>query len=133
VSAGDDGKVREFERRSREILEASAESLGAELRSRLTQARARALEELEQPRLPAWLRTLAPAGGLAAAALVAVMAWRGASMSPEVLPGDGNRGDVLETVAMSDDYDLLQDDVEFYQWLDTQPDLNAAADLAGIG
>jgi hypothetical protein len=133
VSAGDEGKVREFERRSRDLLEASAANLDGLLRARLSEARVRALEELERPVAPAWLRTLAPAGGLAAAALVAVLAWRGASMSPEAGPADAGRSDVLEVVAMSDDFDLLQDDVEFYQWLDTQPDLKAAADLAGVG
>jgi hypothetical protein len=133
VSGSDDSKLREFERRSREVLEAGAAGLGADVRSRLARARNLALEELAKPTAPAWFRALAPAGGLAAAALVAVMAWRGVTMNPDAMPVEGNRGDVLEVVAMADDYDLLQEDVEFYQWLDTEPDLNAAADLAGVG
>jgi len=40
---------------------------------------------------------------------------------------------VLEVVAMADDYELLQDDVEFYQWLDSDPGVDAVADLAGAG
>lgn len=133
MSDSDDSKLREFEKRSREILEASAAGLGAEVRSRLRQARFEALEELKRPTAPNWLRVLAPVGGLAAAALVAVIAWRGVTGGAEILPGESGRGDVLEVVAMADDYDLLEDDVEFYQWLDSEPGADAVADLAGVG
>jgi hypothetical protein len=133
VNASDDSKRREFEKRSREVLEAAAEGLGADVRSRLTQARFKALEELKRPTAPKWLRMLAPVGGLAAAALVAVIAWRGVTGGMETVPGEPGRGDVLEVVAMADDYDLLEDDVEFYQWLDSEPDDVSVADLAGVG
>ena len=133
MSEGDDSRQREFEKRSREVLEESAESLGADVRSRLTQARFKALAEIEKRSSPRWLRMLAPAGGLVAAALVAVIAWRGVTGGPEIGPGDAGRGDALEIVAMADDYDLLEDDVEFYQWLDSEPDDEAVAELTGVG
>jgi len=133
VSETSDSKLQEFERRSREVLAAGAESLGADVRSRLTQARFKALEQLEKPASPAWIRALVPAGGLAAVALVAVMAWHGVTGRMDFGPTDSGRGDVLEVVAMADDYELLQDDVEFYQWLDSDPGVDAVADLAGAG
>jgi hypothetical protein len=133
VSESGDSRLQEFEKRSREVLEASAEGLGADVRSRLTQARFRALEELGKPAALKWFRVLAPAGGLAAAALVAVIALRGVTGGPETVPFESGRGDVLEVVAMADDYDLLEDDVEFYQWLDSEPDVESVADFAGVG
>lgn len=134
MSEVSDSKVQDFERRSREVLAAGAENLSADVRSRLTQARFRAIEQLERPASPAWIRALVPAGGLVAAALVAVIAWRGMTGGAEFSPADSARGDVLEVAAMADDYELLQqDDVEFYQWLDTEPDVDAVADLAGVG
>lgn len=127
-----DSKQRDFENRSRELLQAGAEALSADVRSRLTQARFKALEEARRPSSPAWVRMLVPAGGLAAAALVAVIAWRGVSGNPEFPMSDSGRGDVLEVVAMADDYEVLDDDVEFYQWLDAEPDAGSP-DATGIG
>jgi hypothetical protein len=132
VSENGDSKQRDFETRSRELLRADAERLSAAVRSRLTQARFKALEEAQAPSSPAWVRALVPAGGLAAAALVAVIAWRGIAGNPEFPASETGRGDVLEVVAMADDYDALEDDVEFYQWLDTEPDANSP-DVAGVG
>jgi hypothetical protein len=132
VTESGDSKLREFEKRSHEALEAGAEGLGADVRSRLTQARFKALAEIEKPSQPKWFRVLAPAGGMAAAALVAVIAWRGVTGGSELVPVESARGDVLEVVAMADDYDLLEDDVEFYQWLDTEPELSGS-DLPGVG
>ncbi len=132
MSENDDSKQREFENRSRELLHAGADALSAEIRSRLTQARFKALDEMTAPSSPAWVRLLVPAGGLAAAALVAVVAWRGLGGNPEFPASEGARGDVLEVVAMADDYDALEDDVEFYQWLDSESDANSPGG-AGVG
>lgn len=126
-----DERERDFERRSREALAASAQALPADVRSRLTQARFKALEELRQPASPAWIRAWVPAGGLVAAAVVAVLAWHGAT-HPGGLSAEGN-SEAFEVVAMADDYDLLQDDVEFYQWLDSEPEVESVADSSGAG
>jgi len=65
---------RDFEQQVREALEASAEHLDAHVRSRLTQARHAALDELQRrARRPMWL--IAPAAGIAAAAILAVVLW----------------------------------------------------------
>jgi len=133
VSEENDSKTRDFERRSREALTQGAEGVSAEIRSRLAQARFQAVEEARQPTTPRWIRGLVPAGGLAAAAAVALLAWRGVTVGDGRLPIDSGHGDPLEVLAMADDYELLENDVEFYQWLDSEPDVQSVADLAGAG
>jgi hypothetical protein len=133
VTEDSDSKTQDFERRSREALAQSAEGLSTEIRSRLTQARFAAIEEARRPTSPLWVRALVPAGGLTAAAVVALMAWHGATGDSSRLPGDSGRSDALEVIAMADDYDLLENDVEFYQWLDSEPDVQSVDDLTGAG
>jgi hypothetical protein len=108
----------DFENKARELFEDSVERLDARTRSKLTQARNRALDEVKQGaarRRWVW----APAGGFALAAVVAVgvVMWSG---RPSPQPGPAALED-LEIVADSEDLELLQDqDVEFYAWLDEQ-------------
>jgi hypothetical protein len=123
-----DKNLQDFERRSREVLNEGAEALGADVRSRLTQARFKAVEEARKPATPAaWVRTLLPVGGLAAAVAVVLLAWNGSIGTVD------KSSDELEIVAMADDYDLLEDDVEFYQWLDSEPEVESVADFTGVG
>lgn len=107
------------ERRAREVFDASVAGLDAHTRSRLNQARQAATAELERARAPLW-RTWAPAGALAAAALVAVLLWRA--------PGTGTESerqaqtvadpaDPVEIIAAGDDLDLVTEDLEFYRWV----------------
>lgn len=129
-----DRNLQDFERRSREVLNEGTEALGADVRSRLTQARFKAVEEARKPVVPAaWTRSLVPAGGLAAAVAVVLLAWHGLRPDREGPQLDGSRSDALEIVAMADDYDLLEDDVEFYQWLDSEPEVESVADFSGVG
>lgn len=103
-----------FEQRSAELFNDSVERLDAHTRSRLTQARHAALDELRKSRapLPRWL--WAPAGGLAAAAIVAVLISTG--------PREGAQPDAafafedLDIVADAENLELLED-VEFYAWM----------------
>lgn len=68
--------MSDFENRARATLEASVAHLDARVRSRLTQARHAALDELGR-RAPRhlWWRTLAPAAALGVAAVVATVLW----------------------------------------------------------
>lgn len=108
-----------LEERSRELFDNSVERLDAQTRSQLNQARQRALAEINKGsarRL--WMG--APLGGLAAAALIALILIRtgGESPSPEnasVLLDD------FDIVADADNFELIQD-VEFYSWLADQSD-----------
>lgn len=106
----------EFEARTRALFEQSVENLDGRTRSRLTQARHAALEELRAARTPAWRRGWVPLSGVAAAAVLAV--WM--TLSPGNQEGQPNDAgvpiDELELFAESPSLDLLQD-VEFYAWI----------------
>ena len=100
----------DFQKRAQALFEDSVERLDAGTRSKLTQARNRALDEVKQGATRRWM--WAPAGGFAVAAVIAVgvVLWPGRAPQPEAAIDD------LEIAA---DSGLLQD-VEFYAWLDEQ-------------
>jgi hypothetical protein len=115
-----------LEERSRALFNGSVESMDFALRSRLTQARAAALEAAAQP-LP-WLfraTTWAPAAGVTAAAVLGVAFWFG---SPTGHPGaalsdNQSNFEDMELVASTDDnsadaMEMLQDDIDFYDFAD---------------
>jgi hypothetical protein len=106
-----------LEERSKALFEESVQRLDARTRSRLTQARHAALDELRRshPFRARWL--WAPVGGAIAAAAAAILigAWPGADPAS---PGAPALED-LETVAGAESLELLQD-VEFYTWLADQ-------------
>jgi hypothetical protein len=102
-----------LEERTRALFEHSVADLDARTRSRLTQARYAALEELRwrRPRPARWL--LAPSGGLLAAAILAVFLGGRPGSDPAVFED-------LDVVTGPEDIELLQD-VEFYAWLAQHP------------
>lgn len=111
--------MTDFERKARALFEESVERLDARTRSKLTQARNRALEEVGKGvarRRWIW----APAGGVALAAIVAVvLSWGGLRSGAET--GAVALED-LDIVADSESFEMLED-VEFYMWLeDATPD-----------
>jgi hypothetical protein len=91
-----------------EQLDAGVERLDGATRSRLTQARHRALAARHRPR---WI--LPAAGGAVLASIVAVMVWMG--RTPDVTPGYSVSD--FEMLTSSDSIELYRD-VEFLQWLD---------------
>jgi hypothetical protein len=103
----------ELERKARELFDDSVERLDAGTRSKLTQARSRALEEVKHgASRRRWI--WAPAGSFALAAIVAVVMWTGGLRS-------GGETDVLvlediDIVADAENLEMLED-VEFYTWL----------------
>jgi hypothetical protein len=110
----DDLEPTDFQKRAQALFEDSVERLDARTRSKLTQARNRALDEVKQGASRRWI--WAPAGGFAVAAVIAVgvLMWPGGRT-----PQPGAAIEDLEIVADSDNLELLQD-VEFYAWLDEQ-------------
>lgn len=115
-----------FEEHARALFHDSVEGLDFALRSRLTQARKAAIEAASASR-PAWffrIGVLAPAG-VTAAAILGVFLWLGSPMGQRALTvadGQANFED-LELVASLDEssgdaMDMLQDDIEFYDWAD---------------
>jgi hypothetical protein len=115
----------DFERRARELLERSAHALPARIRSRLTRARYRALEQRSAGRgfgRFAWQRWL-PAGA-AAAAVLAVLLLQGPRPGAELPQANAGGGEDFEMLADSGAFALAQDqlsqggdvDYEFYDW-----------------
>jgi hypothetical protein len=125
-----------FEVRSRALFQDSVEGLDFAMRSRLTQARNAALEAATAARRP-WLfrtRVWTPAAGVTAAAVLGVFLWLGSPMGEHavtVADGQPNLED-LDIVAASDEgsgdtLDMLQDDIEFYDWADKAANAGPAA------
>jgi hypothetical protein len=107
----------EFEKRTREILDDSAGRLDGRTRSRLTQARHRALAEMERPGRRAW-RSLVPLGAGAAAAVLAVVFWMA---QPDERAPVASAGGAFEDIdllvdAEAPDFVSDADDLEFYEW-----------------
>jgi hypothetical protein len=124
-----------FEERSRALFNDSVDGLDFALRSRLTQARNAAIEAAVAGR--AWytrITLLAPAGVTAAAVLGTVL-WLGSPMlrhAVTVADGQPNIED-LELVASAEEgagdaLDMLQDDIEFYDWADKVANPGAASE-----
>lgn len=105
----------ELRAKSKSLFDDSVEQLDAATLSRLNQGRQKALQET-QTAGPAgqWARWV-PAGGLAAAAVVAVVVWQGAPVEKNT-PAAGIATD-FEIILSEDSLDMLED-LEFYSWMD---------------
>jgi hypothetical protein len=120
----DDNSRESFEERSRALFQDSVEGLDFALRSRLTQARHAAVEAASIRRRPWFFRigVWTPTAGVTAAAILGVFLWVGSPLGQHavtVADGQPNLED-LDIVASSegsgDAMDMLQDDVDFYDW-----------------
>ena len=122
---------KDFERQSRALFQDSVDGLDMRIRSRLTQARHAALATAAGRAPRARWMTWAPVSGAAAALVLGVTLWMGQGSSDRLLATtDGGSGfEDLEMVASNDQLELLQDDIEFYDWIDKPP----ASDPAGAG
>ena len=125
-----------LEDRTRALFHDSVESVDFAMRSRLTQARHAAVEAAAASRRRPWifrLGFLTPAAGVTAAAVLGVFLWLGSPLghhAATVADGQPNLED-LEIVASSDGssdaMDMLQDDLEFYDWADKAANSGLAA------
>ena len=125
--------TREFEKRTRALLEDSVQRVDGRIRSRLNQARHAALEEASR-RPSLWRRfTLMPAvGAVAAAVLVAFVLWpHSHTGQPLMAETSGHAGvEDLDLLADSDALDLVSDETDtgqFYEWAVDQADSNEAS------
>ena len=110
-----------FEQRTKRLFDDSVGALDAATRSRLTQARYRALEEQRPARSSSVRWLLAPAGTLAAAALVAwLTVWQTPPVSDASITAAA-LGD-LEILLGEEDLEMLDEELEFYGWLEEQPE-----------
>jgi hypothetical protein len=118
----------EFERRTKRVFDDSVAALDAATRSRLTQARYRALEERPAVRDRGW-RWLVPAGAIAATALVAwFTVWQAPIGNVAVETASLND---LEILLGEEDIEMLDEELEFYGWLEEQPEFANALDSVG--
>src|SRR5262245_25446777 len=118
-----------FERRTKRVFDDSVAALDAATRSKLTQARYRALEEQASVRDRGVMSSLMPAGAVAATALVALLVvWQGPQRPPKV-PDSEPLSD-LEILLGEEDLQMLDEEIEFYGWLEEQPEF-ASVDSVG--
>jgi len=122
----DEQSQQSFEARSRALFKDSVEGMDYATRSRLTQARSAALLAASTGRASWFARAgkWTPAAGVTAAAVLGAFLWLGSPLSQQpvtVADGQTNLED-LDIVASSDGnadtMDMLQDDIEFYDWAD---------------
>lgn len=127
-----DEELSGFEKRTRAVLEQSVTRIDARIRSRLNQARHAALAAVERPARPPFWRSfvLAPAAGVVAAVVLAVVLW-GTPRPGQIFPG-GEAGtsavEDLDLVADGETFDLIeQEDGGFYEWAVAQADAGQEA------
>jgi hypothetical protein len=111
----------DFEKRTKALFDHSAAALDAAARSRLTRSRHRALAA-RAPRRPSLTPVLVPVGVAAAA----VMAWLLVPLleAPPVEDPSlqlATLGD-LEILLGEEDLEMLDEELEFYGWLEEQPE-----------
>lgn len=107
---------KELTTQAKALFDDSVERLDAATLSRLNQGRQKALQEIRDTGSAGeWARWV-PAGGLAAAAVVAVALWQGAPVEHSA-PAAGTATD-FEIMLSEDSLDMLEE-LEFYSWIDT--------------
>jgi anti-sigma-K factor RskA len=117
--------LTEFERNARAVLAESTSRIDGRTRSRLNQARQRALAAVGVRHRPSWRSyTLMPAAGATAALLVAVMLWHRepAAFEPPVVEGQHLTVEDLDLLADADALDLMEGWDGFYEWAAAQTD-----------
>jgi hypothetical protein len=107
---------KELTTQAKELFDDSVERLDAATLSRLNQGRQQALQEIRETGTAGQWARWVPAGGLAAAAAVAVVVWQGMPVEHSA-PAAGTATD-FEIMLSEDSLDMLED-LEFYSWIDT--------------
>ena len=123
-----------FEMRSRALFQDSVDGLDMRIRSRLTQARSAALEAASESRRP-WLfgwKMWAPATGVTAAAILGLGLWIGSPIGHQAATLAESNLEDLDLVASTDEgsadaMDMLQDDIDFYDFADKAANSGPAA------
>jgi hypothetical protein len=132
-------RQRELEERSRALFQGSIDGLDMATRSRLTRARYAALEAAGATgrgrrawlaRIPIWTS----AAGVTAAAVLGFALWFGTPAGHHgMMSGDSQMNlEDLDIVASSDEnsgdaMEMLQDDIEFYDWAEKAASTEPAA------
>jgi len=120
-----DDRDSQFEQNAQALLGESVSRTSGHVRSRLNQARHAALAEIETARPRSFWRmpaVMGPAGGVAAAAVVAVLLmYRGGEHGLAASVGGQAGYEDIELLSDKDGLDLLENyDGSFYEWAATQ-------------
>jgi hypothetical protein len=121
-----------FETRTRALFQDSVDNLDFAMRSRLTQARHAAIEAAGRRAWYLRWTIWTPAVGVTAAAVLGVALWVGAPLGQHATVADGQSNfEDLELVASSegsgDTMEMLQDDIDFYDFADKAASPDPAA------
>ena len=116
----DGSNIGDFEQRAKRAFDESVAAFDAATRSRLTQARHRALEQRDAGRTGVWRWSLVPAGTLVAAALIAWFTIGQAPVTTETVQAAALAD--LEILLGEEDLEMLDEELEFYGWLEEQPE-----------
>jgi len=127
-----------FVQKAKAMFELSVDGLDGQTQSRLNKGRQAALAELDGGTVslvsPGRWMQWAPAAGVAAVAVVAVVMWSGnpqldagiESIEP-AMPGD------FELLMTEENFDMLQD-LEFYSWIEIDAEIDAdSGEDANVG
>ncbi len=109
----DTGADKAFAEEAKQLFDESVDGLDASTRSRLNRGRQAALAELATGR-PVWVQW-APAAGVAAAAVFAVVLWTGNQPVDDLTP-EASAAD-FEILLTEDSFEMLED-LEFYSWIE---------------
>jgi hypothetical protein len=124
----DDKPIRDdFEQRTKQLFDASVAGLDAATRSQLNRARHGALEQRPVAHAPWWRWPVLPAGSVAAAAVLAALLF----VHPRVPNEPGLQGSTpgdLEILLGDEELQMLDEDIEFYGWLEQQPEIRKGSD-----
>jgi hypothetical protein len=118
----------DFEQRAREAFDASVDTVDDELRVRLAAARRAAVQAADRPTRRAAWGAWAPAAALATVAIAAVIVWRSEAPAPAVAQSTAVSVDAVELLADTEGLAIVEDDLAFYEWLDT-----VQSDAGGAG
>jgi hypothetical protein len=133
MSEHDTERERQLARRTKRLFDDSVAGLDAATRSRLNRARQRALAELAPAKTSGWRWSLVPAGGVAVAAVMALLlVWQPQQEPPTEagLQQVAALGD-LEILLGEEDLEMLNQEIEFYGWLEEQPEFAGSGDSVG--
>ncbi|HVY65382.1 MAG TPA: hypothetical protein VHH11_11235 [Gammaproteobacteria bacterium] len=119
-----------FEQRTKQLFDESVAGIDAAARARLVRARHRALEDLAPAKSRGWRWSLVPAGGVAVATVLAVLLVVHPRAPTETGLQASSLND-LEILLGEEDLQMLEEDIEFYGWLEQQPELKNAGDSVG--
>jgi anti-sigma-K factor RskA len=124
MSTANDDRDSQFEQHARALLDESVTRVSGSVRSRLNQARHAALAEIETRRRSFWRMPsiMAPAGGVAAAAVIAVLfMYRGGEHGLAASVASQAGYEDIELLSDKDGLDLMENwDGSFYEWAASQ-------------